>query len=207
MKNFYESKLYQVLSYIFELFILNVITLVCSIPIITIGAAYTSLYYSLQRKTDNIGSTFRDYFDCFKTHFKESTLYWLLTLGLLFFTATDLIIIERYLRNRGSFIYSGIILSIILFTVFTASYLFPFMSYVELKFWDKIKMAFFVAIKYLPRTIVITAINIFPVAILYYWTFYFICAIPLWVTFWFSVSALSIVFIQKPIISKLFNEN
>ena len=204
MKNYYESKLYQILSYIFELFLLNIITLICSIPIITIGAAFTSLYYSLQRKTDDTGSVFRDYFDCFKTHFKESTCYWLLALGLLLFAASDLIIIEQYFRTRGSFIYSGIILSIIVFTVFTTSYLFPFNTYIELKFWEKIKMAFFVAIKYLPKTIVITAINILPAVMMYYWTFYFVCAIPLWITFWFSVTALIIVFIQKPIVCDLF---
>ena len=147
MKNFYESKFYQILSYIFELFLLNIITVICSIPIITIGTAYTSLYYSLQRKTDDTGSTLRDFFDCFRAYFKESTYYWLLFLGLLLFAASDLFIIEKYFRNSESFIYSGIILSIIVFLVFTTSYLFPFMTYVETKFWDKIKMAFFVAIK------------------------------------------------------------
>ena len=206
MKNFYESKFYQILSYIFELFLLNIITVICSIPIITIGTAYTSLYYSLQRKTDDTGSTLRDFFDCFRTHFKESTYYWLLFLSLLLFAASDLFIIEKYFRNSESFIYSGIILSIIVFLVFTTSYLFPFMTYVETKFWDKIKMAFFVAIKYLPRTIIITAVNILPAVMLYYWTFYFICLIPLWVSFGISCSALIIVFIQKPIITELFKE-
>lgn len=207
MKNFYESKLYQVLLYVFELFLLNVITVICSIPIITIGAAYSSLYYSLQRKTNDTGSTFRDYFDCFKSHFKEATYYWLLTLGVLLFAIADLIIIEKYFRTGGSFLYSGLILSVMMFTVFTASYLFPFMTFIRMKFWDKLKTAFLISVKYLPRTIVIAAINILPAVMVYYWTFYFICSIPLWISFGVSCSALINIFVQKPVISELFQES
>ena len=47
MKGFfsYDSGLFRALDKLGSLFILNMLTLVCSIPIFTIGAAFTAMYY------------------------------------------------------------------------------------------------------------------------------------------------------------------
>lgn len=48
----YDSKLTQVLSYVVDLFILNVIFLICCLPIFTIGAAQAGLYTATRQMID-----------------------------------------------------------------------------------------------------------------------------------------------------------
>ena len=64
-----------------DLMILNLLFLLTSIPIFTIGASLTALYsVCFHLGTDREGSTFRDYFAAFKENFRQATALFLLLL-------------------------------------------------------------------------------------------------------------------------------
>ena len=76
-----ESPLMRALGRVADLMILNFLTLVCCIPVITAGAALTALdHMCLKIVRDEDGYLLRGYFKAFKENFRQSTIIWLLLL-------------------------------------------------------------------------------------------------------------------------------
>ena len=76
-----DNPVMRTLSMLADIVILNLLTLLCSLPIVTAGAAFTALNDAcirLVRMED--GELGRDYFRAFKANFKNGTLAWLLFL-------------------------------------------------------------------------------------------------------------------------------
>lgn len=49
----------------------------CSIPLVTIGAAATAMHYALRRSHDCSGSPTKDFFSSFRHNFVQATVIWL----------------------------------------------------------------------------------------------------------------------------------
>lgn len=79
-----DSPLMSFLSKFADLMILNLLTLICCIPIVTIGASLTSMYYVLLRfHNEEVGSVIKDFFHSFKNNFKQATIMWVMYLLLI----------------------------------------------------------------------------------------------------------------------------
>ena len=94
----------KVLNKITDLLVLNILFLVSCIPVVTVGAALSSMYaVSLRSVRYEDGYVFQTYWKAFKRNFKQSTIVWLvyLVLGVLlwidvrFFSQVDLGILSR----------------------------------------------------------------------------------------------------------------
>ena len=76
-----DSPLMNVLNKMADLMWLNILTLICCIPIITAGAAFTSMHYVALKIVRNEESYItRSFFKSFKTNFRQATLIWLMIL-------------------------------------------------------------------------------------------------------------------------------
>ena len=76
-----DGKLWRFLSKMADLIIVNVIFIICSIPVITIGASKTALYEVARKiRRDEESSILKNFFSSFKKHFKKSTIIWLMYL-------------------------------------------------------------------------------------------------------------------------------
>ena len=68
----FEGPVFSFLSRLADLFWLNLLFVICSIPVITIGASSTALYYvTLKMAKDEEGYITRSFFKSFK----ENTLF------------------------------------------------------------------------------------------------------------------------------------
>lgn len=77
----YDSGIMSFLGKVADIVILNLLTLLCCIPIVTIGASLTAAHYTalkMHRDTDNY--VFRNFFRSFKANILQSTLIWILWL-------------------------------------------------------------------------------------------------------------------------------
>ena len=80
----FESPVMQFIGKVADFILLNLLTLVCSLPIITFGAAYTAKYYvSMKIIRGEEGTLFKAYFKSFKENFKQATLIWIIQLVVL----------------------------------------------------------------------------------------------------------------------------
>lgn len=77
-----DSTLYRLATRFFYSAWLNILWFVCSIPIFTIGASTTALYYvMLKIARDEEGNVTRQFFRAFRENFKKSTVVWLILLA------------------------------------------------------------------------------------------------------------------------------
>lgn len=84
-----DSWLGRFFNLVFDLVIMHVIWIICSLPIFTIGASTTALYYAFMKRTRrDEGYIWKNFFHSFKENFKQATMIWflLLAIGALLFT-------------------------------------------------------------------------------------------------------------------------
>ncbi len=93
MKTFFnfDGPFFAFLEKLSTLIVLNILWLICSLPIVTIGAATTALTSSTLRIPNGFDDHIaKNYFNDFKRRFKESTIIWLITLAIGIILCLDL---------------------------------------------------------------------------------------------------------------------
>ncbi len=143
----------RALSGITTLLILNVLTLVCCLPVFTAGAALASLNYCIMKMADDEDTGIvRMYFSQFKDNFRSVTLPWLVMLGFLGFLIFDY---QVFVASAESvrmvalvLIYMAALAWMLLFVWF-----FPLAAKFENGFGAKFKNAFIMAVGALPQTV------------------------------------------------------
>lgn len=125
-----------------DLFLLNLLWVVFSIPIITIGSSTTALYYVCGKKARKESyHVFKDFWKSFKNNFKYATIIWCILLPIFLILGFNI----RNMYLLGSKMNWLLILQIILllFAVVTNIYIFPILSRFDMKISDYFKSAFF----------------------------------------------------------------
>ena len=113
-----DSPFMRVLGRIADLMIINFLTILLCIPVITAGAAFTAMHYVLLKIVrDEEGYIVKQYFRSFKENFLQATILWI---GMLAVSAA-LFVDWRIMRMQGDQ-FSGVML-ILLFAAALASYL------------------------------------------------------------------------------------
>ena len=76
-----DSSLMRGLGRLFDYVVLNMLTILCSIPIVTLGASVTAMYDVMGRMMrDEERGVFGDFFRAFRSNFKKATVIWLILL-------------------------------------------------------------------------------------------------------------------------------
>ena len=139
-------------GYLADTLILSAMWIIFSLPIITIGASTTAMFYvSTRRIAEREGYIAGDFWHAFKANFVRSTLIWML-LGVI----TIVVIIN--LRNMGFvntmpmvFFVGQIIIAVQL--IFVTVYIFPMTARFEMGFMQTLKSSFLLANRHLLTTI------------------------------------------------------
>ena len=162
----YESKFSQLLLKLGFSCYLNLLWFICSIPIFTIGASTTALYYtSLKIVRDeeyHIGATF---FRSFRQNFRQSTVVWLIMLGIGLFLGTDAYIVYHLRLNATGTpavmwtLILTVIIAVSIMYVIVLLYLFPLIASVENTNRAMFKNAFLIGTHYLFATIMLFAVR------------------------------------------------
>ena len=156
-----DSPVMRFLTQCGDLIILNLLWLVCCLPIVTIGASTTALYSCLlNRSTES--STIRKFFLAFKSNFKQSTILLLIAfLGFIFVYVN----IGFYLNNHGSqsFVVKVLTLipSVLILTV--ESYIFPLQAHFDNKIKQTVRNSILICIAHFPTSLLVTVINLLPI--------------------------------------------
>lgn len=184
MKSFFhpDSKLFQILNTFADLVLLNILTLICSMPIFTIGAATTALYFSVEKLQRKEGSLFRSYIQSFKQNFLQATVLWiiLLVVGVAIYFG---LIFYKTMGNVLFLIPTAI--SVLIWCV-VVSWMFPLVAKFYLPTSHAIKNAFLCGIAYWPVSLLMTALNFLPFALCVFAPSSFLQVGFLWLTIWFS---------------------
>jgi len=123
-----DSPLWNFMEKLSNVFILTLLWLLTSIPIVTIGASTTALYYcTLKLTVDKDGYTVRSYFKSFKENFLQSTLAWLIIVAASVILYMDFVWCINYGGSIGKSLLIVFTISVVLFTM-VMSYVFPLIA-------------------------------------------------------------------------------
>ena len=151
MKRFFDmdGPIMSGLAVAADLLLLNLLTLLCSLPIITIGAAFTAMYDQCIHIVRGEGSSVvKGYFQAFASNLKKGTIFGLILLAAAALLYFDYLAALAYIP----FFRIGIVaISLIVLAVF--QYIFALLARYENTVWGTIKNAAALAVGYFPRTL------------------------------------------------------
>ena len=162
----YESKFSQLLLKLCYACYLNMLWFVCSIPIFTIGASTTALYYAslklIRGEENHIG---RQFFHSFRENFKQATVLWLILLGIgLFLGADGYIVYHLRASSTGTVAVLWTLIMALLIAagvvyVIVLTHIFPLLASFSNTNLAMLKNSFLIGTHYLFATIMVFAVH------------------------------------------------
>ena len=162
----YDSKFGQLFLKLAYGCCLNVLWLVCCLPIFTIGASTTALYYTSFKIAKDEGSYITTmFFRSFKQNFKQATIIWLIMLGVGALIVGDAILLSR-LRDASAGT-AAVVWTLLLACIFACMiayvivlvYIFPLLSIASNTTANMFKNAFLIGTHYLFVTILVVFVH------------------------------------------------
>ncbi|MFR8171682.1 MAG: YesL family protein [Marvinbryantia sp.] len=142
----FNSWLSRFLYLVADIVLLHILWIICSLPIVTIGASTTALYSScMKRIRRDEGYITGNFFRAFKSNFRQSTLIWLLLLavgGILYMDLWIGLSVEGVL---GKIMLVSCSMLLIPFFC-TVLYIFPVQAKFENRILDNLKNAFLMSL-------------------------------------------------------------
>lgn len=167
----FDSPIHKFVDKFANLMILNFLTIICCIPIVTIGPAVTSLYYVTMKMVRNEeGGILHNYFHSFRMNFKQGVLVGLIVLLVGAFLGLDVYYIYQMLAG-GKFydfiVFVVICVSLIIYFMASA-YVYPLLAKFENSTKQLLRSSVLISIRHLPATLAILVISLAPFLMLIY---------------------------------------
>ena len=157
-----DSPLYRFLSRVLDILKLNFLWILGSLPVFTIGASTTALYYTVHKSIrGDRGYTTRTFFGAFRDNFKAATLPYLIWLAVMIVLGCDAYITYQVLKTgsmKGAFFYFFLIM--IAVAIMWSAFLFPYIARFENTVKQTLKNAFLLMIRHLPWALLLLVILI-----------------------------------------------
>ncbi len=162
----YDGPLMRGMNRIADLLILNIVYLLCCIPIITIGPATSALYYvTLKMVREEQDGVVKEFWKSFRLNFRQA-----IGLHLLYFVAAFIFVADAWfalhsVQSHGAMndilLVCACFLSLVL--VVSATYAYPLLAKFENTTKRLLKLSLLLAIRHLPTTIALLAITAVPI--------------------------------------------
>lgn len=156
MGNFFriDGPFYKISMFVYYIFTLSFIWLIFSIPLITIGASTTALFYVIGKliREENIESIPSAFWKSFKLNIKQAIIIWviiMLVLYLIYFNITNIGIL---LGEIAKFIYP-VYLFLIFEILIIVIYIFPLLSRYHITILNGFKLSLFIGNRHFLTTI------------------------------------------------------
>ena len=123
-----DSPFIRFLSFVADLMILNLLTVLCCIPVVTAGASFAAMHYVLTKMVRNEeGYIVKSFFHAFKQNLLQGIFIWIGMIGVgALLWADYMILLTNGSTTTG---WPAIILyAIAIFVLMTALYIFPVLS-------------------------------------------------------------------------------
>ncbi|MGN0402425.1 MAG: YesL family protein [Acetatifactor sp.] len=182
-----DSPLMQGLTKMADLMWLNILTIICCLPVVTAGAALTALnYMSLKIVRSEECYITKGFFTSFKQNFRQATVIWLIFLAVIAILGCDFYIMATS-GSQGGITYI-LITAAALFVLFALMFVFPVLAKFDNTIFRTMKNALLVSAVQFPKTIVMIILYAIPVLLFIYvpavipLTLMFGMSLPAWIS-------------------------
>lgn len=162
----YDSKFSQIMLKLCYGCYLNLLWMVCSLPVFTAGAATAALYdVTLRLAREEEPPLTSRFFKAFRGNFRQATILWLILLGVGALLGADGYILYRLSKGTTGMVSVICTLGLALIIVAAIAYVivllyvFPLVASVKNTNWAMLKNALLIGIHYLFCTILVFAIH------------------------------------------------
>lgn len=199
----YENPFIQFLVRVGDLLILNVLFILCSAPVVTLGASLTALHRVTQNMLfEQEEPLLKAFFRAFRQNFKQSTLAWLVELVVIVSLVCDVLLVMAYFNGglaKAMYILVAV-LAILVAGVY--AYLMPLIARYENGMRQQVNNAVILAIIKLPKTLLLVFLNLLPVILV-------LISVPVFVQtliFWVVIGFAFVSFIESSILKPVFQQ-
>ena len=172
MDTFFDpnGKMMEILWKPIHIMFLNLLWVLFSLPIITIGASTTALYsVFIKMRNGKDGKLFQDFWDAFRSNFRQATIIWLIILAAAFVFTTDIV----YFLNMGGFFgtfFAMVFFGLDVMLLPMSLYVFSMQAVFDNKVGTTMKSALYLSSRHLLWTVVLMALAILTaIAVILYW--------------------------------------
>lgn len=200
-----ESPLMQMLTRIGDMILLNVLFLICSVPVITLGASLAAMHKMLQEIVYDVdSSTVKGFFRAFRANFKQATAVWLIVLLIIVSLACDYLLVVTFFSGSVAVKWMlGLLAVLAVLVACICSYMIPLLVRYENKLRQHLNNAIILAVIKLPRTIGLVALNFLPLILLALSPNAFIQTLVFWVFIGFAFTTYLETVLLQPVFREL----
>lgn len=157
----YDSPVMTFIRKAMDLVLLNLLTMICCIPIVTIGASVSAAHYAAAKIRVDEGHVSGNFFHAFGQNFKKGTLLWLVILAVSVFLISGYTI-SRQLPVAMADVSQVVILIVGALAAVVTVWIFPLQMRYENKIGHTLKNAATLTVAYLPTTLLMLAVYLLP---------------------------------------------
>ncbi|MCL1842357.1 MAG: DUF624 domain-containing protein [Defluviitaleaceae bacterium] len=163
MRDFFslEGSFNKYAGFLADTVILSFIWIFFSLPIITIGASTTALFYvSTRRIANREGYLTSDFWQSFKANFKRATLLWLIIFAIGFLVIWNMLLAFQNpdMMGRFSSLVIPVQIVVLIELAFVTTYIFPVTARFDMGFKETLKSCFFMANRHFLTSLTCTLI-------------------------------------------------
>lgn len=195
-----KEKVLRVMDIMGELFVLNLIFILFSLPVFTLGASLTALYsMTIKIVKNEEGALWSGYVNAFKKNIKQATIaLFIMLFYLVVLFAQYLLVIS--LGDTWGFVYLIILIFTAVLGMLVLAFLFPLIARYNNSIYGTVKNSFLLSVSNLGACIKITCLWAGPIGISVIYPQIFMFSWFIWPLFMFSL----ISYISSMIMVKVF---
>ena len=183
-----DSSFNRALARIADTVLLSIYWLVCCLPIVTIGASTTALYYACMKNHQQEGTNTRNFFHAFIRDLKQSLVLELIVILVAGTLAFELFVLPQMDIPLGDLV-QGFLTVCAIIGIAMLSYLFPLLARYDTPVLQRFRNALVMSLVNFHYTLLILLINCVPLLLLLLMPDLFVAGIPVVVLVWPGLSA------------------
>ena len=210
MKDFFniESPFMQLLSRVGDMIILNVLFLLCCVPVVTVGASAAALHKAAQdivHDTDN--GTVKTFFRAFRDNFRQATVLWLMMVVFAAAMVCNYLLISGFVAGTLATVLKAVLVAAGVLVLVMAAYMFPLMVRYTNTIRELATNALILAVVKLPRTVALLVLSALPLLVMILSLETFLKTLIFWLAIGFGFTAYMSATLLKPVFAELENGN
>lgn len=210
MRNLFnlDNPFVQFLARVGDLIIVNVLFLVCCLPVVTVGASLAAMQKVTQAMAlDEDNGIVKTFFRGFRENFKQATLLWLMMLVFGVSMLCNYLLITGFIAGTLATVLKCVLVVFSVLVLVMAVYMFPLMARYQNSLREHAANALILAVVKLPRTVALLVLCALPVVIAVISIQTFLQTLIFWLAVGFGFVSFMSSILLKPVFAELENGN
>lgn len=143
----YDNPIWRFMGRVADVFVLTVLWALCSLPVLTMGASTSALYYvTLKMARGHEGYLIKSYMKAFRDNFKQATILWMLILAVGLFLGVDMYWLHGQESQLAAFLF-WLCFTLVILYLFVTVMILPLQSRLEAGMSKLLFLSFMVSVK------------------------------------------------------------